>query len=143
MIPAIRLALANARAEGTAGKPIPDTKVILSTVTEHLAQLALPSLRPVHNLTGTVLHTNLGRAALPEEAIKAVAEAARGASNLEYSIDEGNRSDRDEHVEALLSEITGAEAATIVNNNAAAVMLLLNTFALGKSTYIERRAYRN
>ena len=138
VIHAIRIVLAKARTEGTAGKPIPDTKVILSTVTEHLAQLALPSLRPVHNLTGTVLHTNLGRAALPEEAIKAVAEAARGASNLEYSIDEGNRSDRDEHVEALLSEITGAEAATIVNNNAAAVMLLLNTFALGKEVPTSR-----
>ena len=62
VIHAIRIALAKARTEGTAGKPIPDTKVILSTVTEHLTQLALPSLRPVHNLTGTVLHTNLGRA---------------------------------------------------------------------------------
>ena len=83
--------LAKARTEHS-GQAHTGHKVILSTVTEHLAQLALPSLRPVHNLTGT-LHTNLGRAALPEEAIKAVAEAARGASNLEYGIDEGNRSD--------------------------------------------------
>ena len=135
---AIRRVLDDVRASVLAGADLPEDAAILSAAAGYLSSASAPSLRPVYNLTGTVLHTNLGRAALPQEAIDAVAEAARGASNLEYRISEGKRGDRDEHIEAQLCEMTGAEAATIVNNNAAAVMLVLNTFALGKEVPTSR-----
>jgi L-seryl-tRNA(Ser) seleniumtransferase len=136
---AVRDALAALRADLTkSGDEPPADDIILATVAETLERRATPSLKPVFNLTGTVLHTNLGRAALPDEAIAAVADAARGASNLEYRIAEGKRGDRDEHIEDQLCAMTGAEAATIVNNNAAAVMLVLNTFALGKEVPTSR-----
>ena len=136
---AVRDALATARRMLAAGKATPaDEAALLAAASKILADRAAPSLRPVFNLTGTVLHTNLGRAALPEEAIEAVAQAARGASNLEYRIAEGKRGDRDEHIEEQLCRITGAEAATVVNNNAAAVMLVLNTFALGREVPTSR-----
>ncbi len=101
------------------------------------ALLAL-SLRPVFNLTGTVLHTNLGRAPLAESAIAAVAQAARGASNLEYDLGTGKRGERDDHVATRLTRLTGAEAALVVNNNAAAVLLLLNTLAKGRGVPVSR-----
>ncbi|PPR12249.1 MAG: L-seryl-tRNA(Sec) selenium transferase [Alphaproteobacteria bacterium MarineAlpha11_Bin1] len=134
----IRKTLEEIRGSVLSGNKIPHETEILYAVAECLAQENLPSLRPVYNLTGTVIHTNLGRAALPEEAIEAISRAARSATNLEYSLEEGKRGDRDDHVEAQLCEITGAEAATVVNNNAAAVMLILNTFALGKETPTSR-----
>ncbi len=96
------------------------------------------SLRPVFNLTGTILHTNLGRAPLAEEAIDAMATVARGAANVEFDLSKGRRGDRDDHVEDWLCRLTGAEAATVVNNNAAAVLLLLNTLANRKEVPVSR-----
>ena len=111
---------------------------IVKAVHEVLERRARPSLRQVFNLTGTVLHTNLGRAPLPEDAIAAVAAVARGASNLEYDLATAKRGDRDSHLEEQICAITGAEAATAVNNNAAAVMLVLNTLAIGRDVPVSR-----
>jgi L-seryl-tRNA(Ser) seleniumtransferase len=111
---------------------------IATLVEQQLHQEDSFSLRRVINLTGTVLHTNLGRAALPPSAINTMMTVASGASNLEYDLDSGTRGDRDSHLEKLLTELTGAEAATVVNNNAAAVMLVLNTLASGQEVPVSR-----
>ena len=103
-----------------------------------LAERAAPRLRPVFNLTGTVLHTNLGRALMPQEAIDAVTALMRDPGNLEYDLARGARGDRDDHIEGLLREFTGAEAATAVNNNAAAVMLVLAALAEKKEVIVSR-----
>lgn len=97
-----------------------------------------PALKPVFNLSGTVLHTNLGRAPLAESAIAAVTDAMRGAVTLEYSLSGAGRGHRDRAVADLLCELTGAEDACIVNNNAAAVFLLLTVMAAGKQVVVSR-----
>ena len=99
---------------------------------------ARPSLRRVINATGVILHTNIGRACLPEAALQAALEAGRAYSTLEFDLEAGTRGSRQVHVEGLLTRLTGAEAAFAVNNNAAAVLLAINTLAEGREVIVSR-----
>ena len=112
--------------------------VICENLVNRLKSADQNTLVPVINLSGTVIHTNLGRARLPKSAVAAMSLVASAPSNLEYDLETGKRGDRDSHLEKLLCDITGAEAATIVNNNAAAVLLVLNTLAPKREVIISR-----
>ena len=141
-----RAELAAARELVRAGHPPPGLETLAASIVERAERLARPNLRPVFNLTGTVLHTNLGRALLAKEAVEAMAIAATSPCALEYDIADGSRGDRDSLVEPLLAEIMAASmgekakefAATIVNNNAAAVLLALDTLVKGKEAVVSR-----
>jgi L-seryl-tRNA(Ser) seleniumtransferase len=115
-----------------------DSDAIQSAVEKATARKAGPSLRPVINASGVVLHTNLGRAPLAPSALAALEAAARGYSNLEFDLATGTRGSRQVHVERLLCSLTGAEAALVVNNNAAAVFLGVSTLASGREVVISR-----
>jgi L-seryl-tRNA(Ser) seleniumtransferase len=124
-VAAARETIDAARQAVLGGGPVLDEEELASAAAERLARLTQPSLRRVINATGVVLHTNLGRAPLAPAAVAQVAEVAAGYSNLEYELASGGRGSRGVHVEDLLCELSGAEAALAVNNNAAAVMLAL------------------
>ena len=138
---AAREALAEIRARIAAGAPaeaLVDPARLSGNIESRLAARLSPSLRPVFNLTGTVIHTNLGRAPMAASAIAEIARVAAQPTNLEFDLATGRRGDRDSHVEAQICRLTGAEAATVVNNNAAAVLLVLNTLARRKEVLVSR-----
>jgi len=140
VVAAVQQALEEARAallEGACAA-VPEPDEIIARAEELVLAESLPSLRRVINATGIVLHTGLGRAPLCEAAIDALVEAGRGYCNLEYELETGKRGKRQAHVAERLAELAGAEAATVVNNNAAATLLILHTFARGRGAIVSR-----
>jgi L-seryl-tRNA(Ser) seleniumtransferase len=135
VVRAARMVLTRAREDIGAGFERGD--LVRQTVAE-VERLLSPSLRRVINGTGVIVHTNLGRAPLAHEALERVQESARGYSNLEFELEEGVRGSRQDHVAEALRELVGAEAALVVNNNAAAVLLALAALAEGREVVVSR-----
>ncbi len=133
-----RAQLARAREAIAQGKPAPSIDDLLRSVEASSSALYEPSLRPVINATGVIIHTNLGRAPLSADATEAMRTAAKGYTNLELDLESGERGSRHAHLEQLLTRLTGAEGGIAVNNGAAAVMLGLNAFAFGKDVLVSR-----
>lgn len=137
---ALRVASDDARQRIRRGDPVtaPLTEALIAAATQALEVRFRPGMVRVINATGVVIHTNLGRAVLPPQAVEAVTRAASAYSNLELDLDSGRRGRRSSAVEALLCELTGAEAACVVNNNAAAVLLILEALARGREVVVSR-----
>src|SRR5207237_7021691 len=132
---AARAALSRAREAIGAGHAPGD---LGERAAQELASARAPSLRRALNATGVIVHTNLGRAPLPEAALERAVEVGRGYSNLEYDVTAGGRGSRQDHVAGILRRLTGAEGALVVNNNAAAVMLALAALAEGREVLVSR-----
>ena len=134
----VRQQLERIRLSITAGNLCPSIDDIIEAICAQLSALEKSSLRPVINATGVILHTNLGRAPLSREAITAMDTLARGYSNLEFDLDSGARGSRDTHTEQILCQLTGAEAALVVNNNASALLLALTALTRRKEVIVSR-----
>lgn len=135
---AARVVLANARLNMQNGAEAPESGEIFARINNRLYAATQPTLLPLINAAGVILHTNLGRAPLSAEASQAMLRVATGYSSLEYNLESGQRGSREVHAEALLTRLTGAEAALVVNNNAAAVLLALSTLARRRAVVISR-----
>ncbi len=135
---ALRATIAQARIDIRNGSACPFPQQLLATAEQTLQREQQPHLRPVINATGVIINTNLGRAPLSQQALQAVQQVAGGYSNLEYELEAGERGSRHTHVTELLRELTGAEAALVTNNNAAAVLLALSALAMGREVVISR-----
>ena len=134
----VRQVLDEARHEIESGQPCPTLETLLDRVLTHLATSGQPTLRRVINATGVIVHTNLGRAPLSEEARAAMDLVAQGYSNLEYDLAAGSRGSRHAHAEELLRRLTGAGGGLLVNNNAGAILLVLTALARGRKVIISR-----
>ena len=134
----VRQALETARAAVAEGRPPPSEDQLVESVLGLAEALFRPSLRPVINATGVIIHTNLGRAPLSEDAIAAMAAVSRGYSNLEFDLEAGERGSRFVHLEGVLKQLTGAEAAIAVNNNASALLLTLSALARDREVIVSR-----
>lgn len=137
-VDALRQALDAVRSDVIEGSDVPETPSIVTRAAALLEQQLAPTLRPVINATGVIIHTNLGRAPLSRAAREAMDAVAKGYSTLEYDLDTGTRGHRIVHAERLLCRLTGAEAALVVNNNAGAVLLALTGMARGQGVIISR-----
>ena len=138
LVELVRQRLERERLSIAAGNPCPSIDEIIVSIRAQLRQLESPSLRPVINATGVILHTNLGRAPISQEAAAAMDTVARGYANLELDLDSGTRGSRHTHIEQILCQLTGAEAALVVNNNASAVLLGLTALARRKEVVVSR-----
>jgi L-seryl-tRNA(Ser) seleniumtransferase len=138
VVAAVRQATASIRASVLAGEPVPDEASIVGAAGAWLSQRFAPTLRPVINATGVILHTNLGRAPLSRAAVDSISQTAQGYASLEYDLERGHRGHRSVHAGGLLCELTGAEAGFVVNNNAGAVLLALTVLARGRGVVISR-----
>ena len=138
VVEAVRATLDQVRAAILSGAPCPGESEIVDQSAQLLTNLTQPSLHPVINATGVIIHTNLGRAPLCDAALEAMVAVGRGYSNLEYDLDAGRRGSRYTHANALLCRLTGAEAALVVNNNAGAVLLALTALAQDREVVISR-----
>lgn len=135
---AAREAIAAARRAALAGAPVPSLDALAERAVAALQRMRSPSLRPVINASGVVLHTNLGRAPLSDAAIAAMHAVADGYSNLEFDLDSGERGSRFTHLEEPLRRVTGAEAGIAVNNNASALLLMLSALCAGGEVIVSR-----
>lgn len=135
---ALRAVLAAARQQIVQGEPAPPPEAWPARLEAQLAQTNRPTLRPVINATGVIIHTNLGRTPLSRAALDAMNEVAHGYSNLEYDLDAGERGSRYDHARTILRMLTGAEDAIVVNNNAAAIFLTLSALCQGRPVLISR-----
>ena len=138
LVEAVRSVLDGTRQEVLAGHPAPGHQELADIIARRVQAALRPSLRPIINATGVIIHTNLGRAPLSAAAIAAMQEVGAGYSNLEYDLEAGQRGSRYTHATDLLRRLTGAEAALVVNNNAAATLLILTALARGRQVIISR-----
>ena len=134
----IRKTLSSLREQAIQSESIPEIHEIINRITSTLNKLTRKSLKNVINATGVVVHTNLGRAPYSDEIIDEASEILKGYNNLEFDLEKGERGSRNTHLSELLKYLTGAEDVLVVNNNAAALMLVLRSFSKGKEVIVSR-----